>query len=427
MSKDGSVMNVIRKQMECLEQKLSGHVTKIQQQSDQVANAMLTRVDSKMVLMETLQPKLDHRLAELSGTYKGLSEEMQTQIRRIDGMETRLWEWRHQLEEEIRGKFADSDVSLLRVQNGLRANDEAIQQQDERMQMLEQHLAYQEDANEDLLNLSQRVADIETHNSESVVDRELNSNRDINSSSVSLSTDSLSINCQLADNKKKIDHLMEMSLEVHERLQVHEETVKYLKTVCENDENRSRQLLDLVEHSDWDARIKELQSGFHDLDQHKIEQSDMLEILKRKLDLTERTADETSDRVHRLQEMSMNMGVDELIPDVMHSMTNFMPRTDELQSQLENIRDEMQQIWERTKNVEESNQLASRVGSLVTQLTHVAPKVIQQQKSMDEMTKRINQMDSQIKRLCAEVDSERKRRDGLEELASPGFEQDATE
>merc|ERR1719465_3345 len=116
-------MNVIRKQMECLEHKLSGHVTKIQQQSDQVANAMLTRVDSKMVLMETLQPKLDHRLAELSGTYKGLSEEMQTQIRRIDGMETRLWEWRHQLEEEIRGRLAESDMNYARIQSTMRTTE----------------------------------------------------------------------------------------------------------------------------------------------------------------------------------------------------------------------------------------------------------------------------------------------------------------
>jgi len=355
-----------------------------------------------MVLMEALQPKLDHRLAELSGTYKGLSQEMQAQIRRIDGMETRLWEWRHQLEEEIRGKLVSADVSLLRVQNGLRTNDKAIQQQDERMQMLEQHLAYQEDANEDIANLSQRVADMETHNSEFVVDRE------INGSLVSPNTDSLSINCQLSDNKKKIDHLMEMSFELHERVQVHEETVKYLKTICENDENRSRQLLDRVEHSDWDARIKELQSGFHDLDQHKVEQADMLELLKRKLASVERTGDETSDRVHCLQERSMNVGVDELFPEDIHSMTNIVSRSDELQLQLQNIREEMQLISERTKVVEESNELASRVGSLVTQLTHVAPRVIQQQKSMDEITERINQMDGHIKRLGAKVDSERK-------------------
>merc|ERR1712196_157284 len=173
---------------------------------------------------------------------------------------------------------------------------------------------------------------------------------------------------------------------MHERVQVHEETVKYLKTVCEKDENRSRQLLDRVEHSAWDVRIRELQSGFRDLDQHKIEQSEMLELLQRRLDSTERT----------LQDASMKMRVDELFPDDVHCL-------DAMQLQLESMQDEIKQISDRTKVVEESSELASRVGSLVTQLTHVAPKVIQQQKNMGEMIEHIDQMDDQIKRLCVAV------------------------
>jgi len=303
---DGSVMTIMRRQMECLEQKLSGHVTRIQQQSDQVSNAMRTRVDSKMELLEALTPKLDHRVSELSGTYEGLSQEMQTQIQRIDGMETHLWEWRCQLEEKIQARLVDSDVHLLRVQTGIHANDEL-----------------------------QQVVDMDTQNSEVVVDREVNSRR------CKGDTDSFSVECQLADHKKKIDHLMEMSLEMRERVQVREEAVKHL------------------------------QSGLHDLHQHKLEQSDMLEVLKRILDSTEWTGDE--------------------------------PHSDELQAQLENIQDEMQLISERTKSVEDSNAFASRVGSFVTEVTRMVPKVIQQQKNIDEMTERLDQMDGQIKRLCADV------------------------
>jgi len=299
---DGSVMTIMRRQMESLEQKLSGHVTRIQEQTDQASNAMLTRVDSKMELLEALTPKLDRRVADLSGTYEGLSQEMRTQIQRIDGMETRLWEWRRQLEEKIQGKLADSDVNLLRVQTGMPAND--------RMQ---------------------RDADVEVQNPDFLVAQGISSRR------LEADTNSLSIKGQLADNTKKIDHLMEMSLKMHERVQVHEETVKHL------------------------------QSGLHDLDKCKIEQSEILELLKRKLGLTEQTD----------------------------------PHPYELKPQLEKIRDEMQQILERTKAVEESNELASCVGSIVTQLTHMVPNVIQQQKSMDEMTGRINQMEGQIKHLCA--------------------------
>ena len=44
----------------------------------------MARLDSNLSAIQLLQPRADRRLAELSGNCKGLSEEMQVQVRRID-------------------------------------------------------------------------------------------------------------------------------------------------------------------------------------------------------------------------------------------------------------------------------------------------------------------------------------------------------
>merc|ERR1712003_380020 len=91
--------------------------------------------------IEMMQPKMDRRLAELSGNYKGLSDETQTQIRRIDQIDTRLWELRHSLEEEIHTKWVEIEQQQQQAASSIRlaaaTNDDAVKRSNARMARLE--------------------------------------------------------------------------------------------------------------------------------------------------------------------------------------------------------------------------------------------------------------------------------------------------
>merc|ERR1712032_1760979 len=89
----------------------------------------------------------DRRLAELSGNVKGLSEEMQSSIRRIDLMSDPLLEWQHQVEEEFRQKCADFEHGCQKISSDIRVNastvDEIQKRQNQRLQRIEIEFADQ--------------------------------------------------------------------------------------------------------------------------------------------------------------------------------------------------------------------------------------------------------------------------------------------
>merc|ERR1740121_2274408 len=140
-AQESAILTAVRRQMESMEEKLGGQIVRVQQQGDRLRDAAFSRVDSKMGSMEALQPKFDRKLAELSGNYKGLSDEMQAQIRRIDQMDTRLWEWRHTVEEEVRTKFAEVEQSHQHINSAIRlanaTNEDSMKRITSRLRRLE--------------------------------------------------------------------------------------------------------------------------------------------------------------------------------------------------------------------------------------------------------------------------------------------------
>lgn len=79
-----------------------------------------TRAHWKVSNLETNLPRVERRVAEISGNLRGLSDEVQCQIRRIDQADSRLWDWRHHLEEEIRAKFNEIDQHFQQVTSSMR-------------------------------------------------------------------------------------------------------------------------------------------------------------------------------------------------------------------------------------------------------------------------------------------------------------------
>eukprot|EP00913_Durusdinium_trenchii_P025178 g23637.t1 len=118
-----------------VEERLSAQIARVQQQGDRLREVALSRMDAKVSTVEALQPKFDRRMAELSGSVKGLSDEMQSQLRRVDQIDTKLWDWRHQIEEELRVRLVEVEQSLQQLGSAHRVAKAAAEDSAKKLSM----------------------------------------------------------------------------------------------------------------------------------------------------------------------------------------------------------------------------------------------------------------------------------------------------
>jgi myosin heavy subunit len=392
--------------MELLEDKLGGQISRVQQQSDRLRDAALMRVDSKMGTMEALQPKLDRRLAELSGNYKGLSDEMQAQIRRLDQMDSRLWEWRHQLEEQVRSGFVDSEQNFQKVHSSIRVasatTDDLSKRQHQRItrleSMLEERHAVFEEQGSHMMMLHSRMDDMEQARLQEMSLAPLESSRSLAPEPAVLNaTESatlMTVETRLSDICTKVENLVTESNELRSRMEAQEERLKSLHTRVENKEEHHRALSDKVERFDWEGRVKEMHSTIQELSQHRMDHTARMEVFARKMEQSDQATDEFQEQLRRL-----------------HNPYNYEVRTREvsndqmlLTADSEVLSAEVKDCVGRLAEVEAklNNELASsrndaglgpRVADLVDQLKHVAPKVIEQEQSMRELMEKVAKLD----------------------------------
>ncbi|CAK9035619.1 unnamed protein product [Durusdinium trenchii] len=71
------------------------------------------RLFDRVNALEAQQPRVEKRLAELDGKVKGLSDELQAQIRQVHLLDDRRWEWKQKLEEELANKCQVSWLSHI--------------------------------------------------------------------------------------------------------------------------------------------------------------------------------------------------------------------------------------------------------------------------------------------------------------------------
>eukprot|EP00403_Amphidinium_massartii_P049476 CAMPEP_0178459068 /NCGR_PEP_ID=MMETSP0689_2-20121128/47906_1 /TAXON_ID=160604 /ORGANISM="Amphidinium massartii, Strain CS-259" /LENGTH=84 /DNA_ID=CAMNT_0020085467 /DNA_START=25 /DNA_END=276 /DNA_ORIENTATION=+ len=84
----------MRKHTEAMEERLTARITQVKSEQDRLRQMTTTRLEEKIASTEAGYPRLDRRVAELMGCIKGVSDEMQLQIRRVDASDDRLWECR---------------------------------------------------------------------------------------------------------------------------------------------------------------------------------------------------------------------------------------------------------------------------------------------------------------------------------------------
>lgn len=300
-AQENAILQAMRRQMESLEDRLSGEIARVRQDGDRQRDTALQRVDTKMGTVEALQPRVDRRLAELAGNYRGLSEEMQLQIRRIDQMDARLWEWRHQLDEEVRNKFAEMDkqyknaCSMFNMHKA--ANEETVKRHDAAIHRLEglitENVSHAEAMNKSITNLNGRLTDVEERRIQDIA----NTHQEVEKVAEMVLEDRaahkghhtaiLTLDAQVADIISNMENLQQVALDLRTRVEVTEERCKSVRTLCESKDEQFRNLNDRIQRDNWDGLFKDVQGRLQEVEDFRVHHAEKLGILQHKFDNNE--------------------------------------------------------------------------------------------------------------------------------------------
>lgn len=417
-AQENNILAAMRKHIEALEEKIASQMVRVQQQGDRLREAAFTRVDAKLGNMEALQPKFDRKLAELSGNYKGLSDEMQAQIRHIDQMDTRLWEWRHQMEDEVRNKFSEVEQGQQQLQSALRlehaTSEDSVKRLTTRVRRLEslveERLGYHDETNQNLAALDARLQEIEASR---IQDLSLSATEPIvavpplatlaEGTVAALPLAALEV--KLAEACQKIEKGNRDAQDMLSRVEAQEERLRSLRTLIDTKEEHFR--TNKFDRQDWEARCRELQALTLELDKQRVDHSERLELVQKRLEHHEKAHEEVCDHLRRLGERSYfamgdgaaadggegassvarAVGVSGLEDLTVLSLEECTARLGAAEEKLESMSLDLQAV-------RSDEELAPRVAALVEALKQVAPKVMDQEISVRELHEKVAHLET---------------------------------
>lgn len=407
---ENTIMAAMRKQMELLEEKMNAQINRSAVQNERLREASNSRFEAKIAASEGMQPKLDRKLAELSGNIKGLTDEMQSQIRRIDAMDSRLWEWRHEMEEHWRQKSAEieQNVQVMTSANRVAAANSEDQQKrlNQRLRRLEvnieERLQQSEVAHDNVMHLEARVEALEAQRGES-----LNFLADKKTSPGTAETvqspAQWQLEQQLADCAEKVEQLTQTSLEAQARVEEHEVRITSMRSKLDSQEQHYRWLGDRVERADWESRFEQIRVSLNDESRKLQETADRVQVGSKKSAVQEQALEELVEQVRGLHEQIFCGGMPNSARQEAPSpafagseMSGAMQDvTSKLEQRLEVIDAELSSL--------RTDSLAPRVGALVAQLTEVVPKVVEHEREMRDVNREIKDLNDKVSRLGSGV------------------------
>ncbi|CAJ1427327.1 unnamed protein product [Effrenium voratum] len=338
-SYEGAMLAAVRRQMESLEEKVEKQLSR--QAQDRGREAAVQRLEEKLQATETLQPKVERRLAELSGNFKGLSDEMQAQIRRVDLLDDRRWEWRHQVEEELAKKCQQQEQQVQLLAAGLKTQKGL---EDEAAKLLESEVrerATLEQVREGFVNVCGRLEALEAQREEP----SRSEVRDVAPSDDFVATSIYEvITKRMEDLERRMEEAFQDNREIHGRMASQEEMMKTLRTLFENREDHLRTLGERVERSDWDLKLEAIRQALQEDHRERTAHAERLELLTKRVEYQEQAIEDVCfvrEQVHKEAEPEVSVALLEdqvkalsLELQEMKSENDLGPRVSALLSQL---------------------------------------------------------------------------------------------
>jgi len=396
--KDLAIVDAVRKKIESLDEKFSGQIARVQQQNDRLRDLAISRVDSKLGSMEAQHPKISKTLSELTGNYKGLSDEVQSMIRRLDQMDGRFWEFRHELEEEVRGKLADVEsrqqhsISSLRVAHD--KNDDLLKRYSNRLLrlegLMEGILTTDEETQQNVVALHERLSELEEFRGVEQM-MKLPSKAPVLEDTSTVSDRALvsSMMTRHQDLNEKVERLQEEIQSHHSHKEAQEQRLRSLRTQMDAKEDHYRWLTERVERADWDIKLKELRSHMQELREEREEHVSTIDAIQKRHESHEEAIDGVQQAVHRLHEHVAST----LQTCKADNGANY--DIEMCDARLADVEGRIAEISAQVESLLANAEFAPRVSELVEQLKKVAPKVINQEQTMRELHEKVGRLDMQ--------------------------------
>lgn len=343
-----------------VEERLNAQISRVQHQGERLREVALSRMEAKVGAVEALQPKVDRRMAELSGSVKGLSDEMQSQLRRVDQIDSKLWDWRHQLEEELRSRLVEVEQSLQQLGSAQRvakaAAEDAAKKLNMRLLRLE---GLAEDTNGSLAQLNLRLEELEeshglqhVHHDEEIyahVEKIRVREAEWQLQQTTLEERFLEHSLSTQGLQQKFDVMQQESSDMRARLEVQEDTK----------DEQLRSLIDRVERENLEGRLKSVQQRVQELESTGTGHTEQLQLIQHSLDRQEQDVQHLS-RLPSPRHQSLEE------PQVTPSRG--LHRLEKLEDQLSRVSQRVQAL--------ESQSLTPHMSALVERLKEITPKVI---------------------------------------------------
>merc|ERR1719210_2508902 len=212
---------------------------------------------------------------------------MHSQIRGIEAVDTRMWEWRERLSEEIRERLSEMERAYQTIASSVRVSKATNEDEHKKVQrrlnklegLIDERIAQGDEMSQTLMNFHARVELVEDiHNT-------ILTKSAMNGSPTKASIDTgesialfNALEAQLGSSVQKVEDLRQESQEIRMQMAMLEERYNFLRTVHEAKEDMCRCFADRLERENWDGRFKELQNRVNEINKDKIQHAEKLEI-----------------------------------------------------------------------------------------------------------------------------------------------------
>lgn len=280
-------------QRDCLvlDEKIGGQFKRVEDQMEMQSRQSEKLQDvlyKKVADTEVNQSRLERRVFELVGTVNGLSDETQRQVRRVEAMDARLSEFRHDLEEQFRQRFGELQTEVRSISSRCSARVASAEQQQLRQQrQFEELEAERHERGAELtgavLELRERMEAIAEQAQESeaiTVARAQNE-----SPSLAVGSEGLEERCwhmekQVTEVGWKLDQALSDLHDKTSRLADHEERLKGMRTKLDS-QDRYATFDERIRH-DWEARIDRVQRTAQEAVDGQGEHRDQLNLMRQR-------------------------------------------------------------------------------------------------------------------------------------------------
>eukprot|EP00929_Paragymnodinium_shiwhaense_P113682 TRINITY_DN81988_c0_g1_i1.p1 TRINITY_DN81988_c0_g1~~TRINITY_DN81988_c0_g1_i1.p1 ORF type:complete len:512 (-),score=106.82 TRINITY_DN81988_c0_g1_i1:101-1636(-) len=372
-------------------------------QSDRIRDSALAGANSKLATLDSQQRRLDRSIAEISGACRGLSEELQENIRQVNYIETRMMDMKHSLEEEFRSRLAEFEDSIRKqssetrvMETGFETTCRKLEQKVGSMQRLvDERLARLEPS---FSELTARLCDLEDHaQAQSALASLPEALRDRSPSITSIdNVDAalpLDVSTKLSaalEKCDKIDRLLQDSQDVHMQLSAQEERLNLVRTRVDTQDDNYRKLAGRMELQDVQGRLKDVVCKSEDAVATVRQQAERIEELETRLHEGDAQLQAQREDLVKVQDACSALGE-------LERMASWMNDLDVRLMQVTLRLDEEQQ--DSSSRREENGALVPQLQGLMSAVAQVSPKINALGESQENIQHKLNLLTDDVEKL----------------------------